>query len=602
VSDSSQDLEARVAELAEALRLLERRVAGLEARPAAPARRPAPAPAPSAPPGEAPLPLPGLGELLSLGGRTLLVLAGAFVLRALTDAGTLPAWLGAGLGFAYAGTWIALADRAGGAGRAWSAGFHGLAAAAIGFPLLFEATYRFKLLSPVQGTLVLALLAGVALAVSVRRGLVGLAWIATVGSLFAAVALMIPSGRVAPPALFLVLLGVATLWIGYVKDWTGLRWPVALAADLAAAILALRAVAPAAGEGPVAALVVQGALVALYLGSIGARTLLLDRSVVAFEVTQTAGALAVGLGGAVLVAGHSGMGQAGFGLLCIAWAAASYAVAFAFVERRQRSRANFSFYSSAAVAFAVAGLGLLLPVPWMGLACSALAAAAAGLARRRRRLVLVVHAAAYGVAASLGSGLLAYAAAAIGEPADRAWPPATAAGALAVLLLLVSAWQAAGAAKRDQILERLPQLLLVAAAAAGAAGLAAGWLAGLFAGAPGPGARAGAVAAIRTAVLSVGAIGLAGLGRSPAWVEARWLAWPVLGAVGFKILLEDLPRSRPATLVLSFAFYGAALILVPRLRPRRGAPASGAPAKAAAPAEPAAAPAPAPAKGSAAGR
>jgi hypothetical protein len=57
-----------------------------------------------------------------------------------------------------------------------------------------------------------------------------------------------------------------------------------------------------------------------------------------------------------------------------------------------------------------------------------------------------------------------------------------------------------------------------------------------------------------------------------------------------KILAEDLPRSRPATLILTFALYGAALILVPRLRHRRGA-ASGAEA-----ARPAPAPVPAPSR------
>ena len=45
----------------------------------------------------------------------------------------------------------------------------------------------------------------------------------------AAVALMAASGRLVPGTLYLVLLGTAALWIGYVRDWTLLRWPVALA-------------------------------------------------------------------------------------------------------------------------------------------------------------------------------------------------------------------------------------------------------------------------------------------------------------------------------------------------------------------------------------
>jgi hypothetical protein len=75
-------------------------------------------------------------------------------------------------------------------------------------------------------------------------------------------------------------------------------------------------------------------------------------------------------------------------------------------------------------------------------------------------------------------------------------------------------------------------------------------------------------------VLSLGALALAAMGRLAACCDARWLAWPVLGLAGVKMVIEDLPRSRPATLFLAFAVYGAALILVPRLR-RRSAPQGG---------------------------
>jgi predicted tellurium resistance membrane protein TerC len=61
------------------------------------------------------------------------------------------------------------------------------------------------------------------------------------------------------------------------------------------------------------------------------------------------------------------------------------------------------------------------------------------------------------------------------------------------------------------------------------------------------------------------------LGRTPGHAEAGWLAYPLLGLIGLKMLLEDLPRGRPVTLILAFAFYGLALILVPRIRARRTA-------------------------------
>jgi uncharacterized membrane protein len=91
-----------------------------------------------------------------------------------------------------------------------------------------------------------------------------------------------------------------------------------------------------------------------------------------------------------------------------------------------------------------------------------------------------------------------------------------------------------------------------------------------LAGPLGPEANAGVVATVRTAVLASGAILLAWAGRSAAWREAGWLVYPLLVAIGLKLLVEDIARSRPATLFLAFAAYGAALILVPRLRRRAG--------------------------------
>ena len=58
---------------------------------------------------------------------------------------------------------------------------------------------------------------------------------------------------------------------------------------------------------------IEALLVAGYFGSFAARTLLLQRKVVFFEVFQTAAATLVGLGGAVLVATRSGSGRPALG-------------------------------------------------------------------------------------------------------------------------------------------------------------------------------------------------------------------------------------------------------------------------------------------------
>jgi hypothetical protein len=81
---------------------------------------------------------------------------------------------------------------------------------------------------------------------------------------------------------------------------------------------------------------------------------------------------------------------------------------------------------------------------------------------------------------------------------------------------------------------------------------------------------AGALATLRTAVLALAALALAMLGRWSRLPEAAWLVYPVLAAGGLKLLLEDIRAGQALTLFISFALYGGALILSPRLSKRKG--------------------------------
>jgi hypothetical protein len=575
MSDRVAELEAKVAELSESLAQMERRVSGLERglTPAAARRARAAAAATTVQASEATASLlrqdaASVASTASLVGRTLLVLAGAFFLRALTDGGRLPIWIGVGLAFVYAGISVALADRAAARGQRASAGFHGAAAVAIGFPLLFEVTSRFKLVPTWISAILLSAFTAVALLVAARRRFQILAWLVVLAAIPAAFALMLAQGRVAPPLVFLVVLGVGTVWLGYVHDWHGLRWPVAIAADLAVLFLAFEAVRPGAPDGPVTAVLVQFALIAAYLGSTAVRTLLLRRAVVAFETVQAALVLLVGLGGAAFVTARAGMGSGALalGILALLFGAGGYAISFVFVER-ERTPANFYFYTSAGAAFVLAGAIFLLPAEPRGLLCSALAVAAALAARRAGRGTLASHAALYGVAAALSSGLVAHAGESLFASPAEPWTPATLASVVAAACAGVASWSLGTIPARGP-LERVPRVALLGVLAAAAAGLLVGWIAPLVAGRPGAGADAGVVATVRTVILALGALGLAALGRTPIWSEARWLAWPVLALAGVKLVVEDLRRSQPATLFLAFALYGGALILVPRLRRR----------------------------------
>jgi hypothetical protein len=574
VPDRLEELEAQVRSLTGALDELRGRVGTLEARGAAtpaPARRRTAAVEPTVALGAAVQASDAtVGATAPLVGRMLLILAGAFVLRALTDAGTLPATVGVTLGFAYAGAVHALAARV---ASPLAAAFHGLTAVLIGFPLILEATARFHLLGPVLSALLLVALGGSVLAVAAWRRLPAVAWLGTIGVVLTAIGLMVATGRLVPATLALVALGLATAWLGYLIDWHGLRWPVAAVADLAFVVVAARAVAPASAEGPGLALAAGGLLVVAYLGSFAARTLYLGRSVVAFEVAQTAGVVLAGLGGAAWVTARSGAGTGALGVGTLAVAAACYGVAFAFVGRRQRGSANFYFYTTVALAFALAGTWLALPGAARGAALGLLTVTCAALARAQERRTLVVHAALFALSAAGAAGLLGHADLALFSSAAVPWPalPVEALGVLACLA--AAALVSARANGRSTLLTRAPQLALDLAVALPAAGVLAGWAA-LALGPPGPDADLGLVGTARTAVLASGAVLAAWLGRREAGREAGWLAWPLVAVLGLKLLLEDLPRGRPATLILSFAFTGAALILVPRLRARAPAAAT----------------------------
>ena len=513
-----------------------------------------------------------VGAGLSYGGRTLLVLAGAFILRALTDNQMIPGWLGVTLGFIYAATWIAFADRAARAGAGVSAGVHGFAALVIAFPLLFEAAARFKLLGPTAAVAALALITSALLGVAARRRLQALAWIASLGSVITVIALMLLGGRMAPGALFLVLLGVECLWLAYVLDWHAIRWPLAAVADLAVLAVSVRAVAPDALEGPGSANLVQAVLLMAFVASFGTRTLLMNRGVVAFEVFQTIGAVAAGLGGAAFVAARAPESSAVlFGVAATLFGLGAYGVAYFFRGRRDHDLVNFPFYTSVAVLMVGSGTALLLDGSSLALVWCLLAVASAELSGRLGRRTLAVQGAGYALGAAVASSLLAVSYDSLLASAGRAWVSPGSASLVALAAAAACAWfgsRPTSSGPAPSLATRIPQLLLVVLAAAGAAGLVTWRLVPLLAGTPGTEVSRGAVATIRTAVLVSGTLFLAWAGRREAWREAGWLAYPLLVATGVKILFEDLPAGKPATLFVSFGLYGAALLLVPRLRPR----------------------------------
>ena len=83
-----------------------------------------------------PAPLPEVSSgLLAQLGRLLLGLAGAYLLRAITEAGILPELTGTLLGLLYAGGWLVASIRTAASNRL-SLALEGMTASAIAAPLL----------------------------------------------------------------------------------------------------------------------------------------------------------------------------------------------------------------------------------------------------------------------------------------------------------------------------------------------------------------------------------------------------------------------------------------------------------------------------------
>jgi len=309
------------------------------------------------------------------------------------------------------------------------------------------------------------------------------------------------------------------------------------------------------------------ALPALHVAAVAVRTLRRGRPVAAFEVLQGATAVLLGFGGAWRVLAVHGESVLGPCVLALLLGILCYAVAFAFVERRPGQGRNFYFYSTAAGLLTLGGtlglgLGALLPLAW-----GVLGLAAAILGRRLGRMTLRVHSALYLLAGAVETGLLIACLSSLaghdtGPLSSGAWLAAGLAAFGWAVLATDPGAPRSGIARAPQLL--LALVVVFAVGKAAQVGLWASFGDALA-------QDVGAAAVSRTAVLAGLVLTLAWLSRRSALPELGWLVYPLIALTGFKLVIQDLPHGRPATLVLSLALYGAVLILAPRLTKRREA-------------------------------
>jgi hypothetical protein len=513
-------------------------------------------------------------QWLALVGRTLVVLGGAYLLRALTDSHILTAHIGVALGLLYGAPWLFLASRAGARGAQLDAFCHALATALIGYPLVWEATLRFGVLTPAQGAAVLGALTAAALVLSAVTRLHGLAWVVTFGAFGSAAGLALATGDWNSYTLLSIGLGLGTLWLGYIRNWGDVRWLAAAGANL---MLVFATDHAALGAAPSGALLLQLLAFAGYIGSFAVRSLAGTHRVTAFEATQSVAVITVALGGSVYLLLSNGRAFP-IGLAALALGLAVYVLAFGFAQRRRDIR-TFFFWALFALVLAAIGTAVCAGAMVGSMVYAASAATLAVIARQRGSLTLGLHASLCAIAASAGSGLIAVTSVALMLSPVAGWRSLGPAALLALIALVIAVLTtqpvvrspvpsfavgpAPGAVEREMTAARIPRLVLVCALVWTSMGVAVLLATSMF----GDPRRVdiSVLATLRTGILVAVTLVLARVARYESGREAGWLVYPLLVITGLKLVFVDLPLGRPQTLFAALALYGFALIVAPRL-------------------------------------
>ncbi len=557
-----EDLSAQVRALQERVFNLEQRLASAAAQPEA--ATPVPF---SAEPEIDPL-APALEETtraIPVLGKALLALAGAYLLRAITESGAVPQAAGVAAGLLYAMLWLVLAARTD-PEQKFVAAMHGLTSVLVLGPLLWEATVRFTAISAWAAAGVLTFFAVFGLAISWTKNIALVAWITTLGALTATFALLLATHDTVPFTLALLAIAAAVEFSACLDHWLRERWVVAISADLAVLLMIIVATRPnGLPEGYVPfsigmMLTLASALLGIYLASTIVRTLVRGVTFTTFEISQSILAFLLCLGGTVRVEqSHPAAVSlaAGFGVLC---AVACYTVAFAFLERHGRHDRNFYTYSGFALLLLLSGSYMLLTDVFLAALWCTFAIGCILLGGHSGRTTLNWHGAIYLALGSAISGLAGWSASQLLDSGGAWISPALAgwiciAGAIAGYALLLRA----SMPEDTSWSVRLCTLLLSANAVWAIVGLIAGLLVAAFA------PFTGFHPALRTATLTLLTLALAWAGKRYVRQEMVWLVYPLMALAAYKLVLQDFRQGHTLALFASLLLYGGALVLLPRI-------------------------------------
>jgi hypothetical protein len=499
-------------------------------------------------------------NIFPLLGRAMLGIAGAYVLRAVAEAGVMPKSLVAVVAIAYSFAWLTWAARVSKAPGVAPFVYAGTSVVIL-VPMLWEQTLHFHAFASSFTACVLAAFVGLASALVWRRESSQMLWLSYGAAAATAVALSVAAHAMLPFAvvlLLIVLLSESARVLGHARP----MWPlVALVVDAAiwGMIFVYGGPPNARTEYPelsVAALVFPACLLfAINATSVSLRAILKEEKIGIFDIVQVMLALGLAISGLLSFAPRA---TTLLGIACIALSAAAYATSFRLL-RRQAEMRNFAAFSLWSAALLVAGALWSLPHAGAGVLLAVAGLVAYAVAPRIGSTLLEWHGIVFLCAATAIAGVAQYICRALasslpGRPGLAVWIVASSA---------VAAYAVGSDAKNEewarQVLHLIPALLAAATVSAlfvlGVVEFAA--LAVVI--------DLHHIAFLRTLVISAVSLGLAFAGPRLGRAAMARMAYVALAFVGAKLLFEDLRLGHMEFIAASICLFAITLIAVPRL-------------------------------------
>jgi hypothetical protein len=500
-------------------------------------------------------------SLISTLGKSILGVAGAYLLRAAAELEVFPRLAVVITALLYAWLWQYLSVRAGKNSRATEAAY-GITSALILFPMLWEITAGFKILTPnwTAGVLVVFLISVLILGRSGEAP--ATVWVTAVFSSCTALGLLVATRDPLPFGLALVSIAALVELASSQVRMPGLRIAIGIPLNLALLTLLYLASRPE-GFPPEYIAIPRLTVLALFavsasicLAGTFTRTLRMQAGVSFLDVGQSAVTFGL-LWVAILYLGVPAEAKL-LGVCCLVLAAAFYFGAL-FIHRIRTSSHKFHTYSIWAGALFLIGSALAIPQstlsPWLSLS----AVIATGLGVRFKLLTFGFHGFCFLIGAQISSGLARNAILLLAGNVPSAlpsviWWAAIGLGACCLLLALRGVEVRGIGILRVCYFANVSLLLSAFSVFAAVLILQPGIAVGLS-----------GLSLVRSIVICVVTLLMAVLSARSKLKELMWVAYATIGLGTLKLIFEDLRLGSTGSFALSLLAFGVVLALVPRI-------------------------------------